>query len=74
VLHGYRILAKRLIAHAQVAQRTCRRPTTVRWHADILAVQELTPELAEQMVGARIADEFPYQALRARAGGAGVGI
>jgi endonuclease/exonuclease/phosphatase (EEP) superfamily protein YafD len=46
----------------------------VRWHADILAVQELTPELAEQMVGARIADEFPYQALRARAGGAGVGI
>ena len=43
-------------------------------HADILAVQELTPELAERMTGAGIADAFPYQALRAREGGAGVGI
>lgn len=43
-------------------------------HADILAVQELTPELAERMMGAGIADAFPYQALRAREGGAGVGI
>jgi endonuclease/exonuclease/phosphatase (EEP) superfamily protein YafD len=43
-------------------------------HADILAVQELTPELAERMMGVGIADAFPYQALRARDGGAGVGI
>jgi endonuclease/exonuclease/phosphatase (EEP) superfamily protein YafD len=43
-------------------------------HADILAVQELTPALAEQMIGAGIADAFPYQALRAREGGAGVGL
>jgi endonuclease/exonuclease/phosphatase (EEP) superfamily protein YafD len=43
-------------------------------HADILAVQELTPELTERMMRAGIADAFPYQALRAREGGAGVGI
>jgi endonuclease/exonuclease/phosphatase (EEP) superfamily protein YafD len=43
-------------------------------HADILAVQELTPELAERMMDSDIVDAFPYQALRARQGGAGVGI
>lgn len=43
-------------------------------HADILAVQELTPELADQLAGEGIDRQFPYHALRAREGPAGVGI
>jgi hypothetical protein len=42
-------------------------------HADILAVQELTPEKAE-LISAGIDTVFPYHALRAREGPAGVGI
>jgi endonuclease/exonuclease/phosphatase (EEP) superfamily protein YafD len=43
-------------------------------HADILAVQELTPELADGLSAAGIGDTFPYRVLRARDGPAGVGI
>ena len=43
-------------------------------HADIIAVQELTPELADALSTAGIGDSFPYHALRAREGPAGVGI
>lgn len=43
-------------------------------HADILAVQELTTELADELAAAGIGDTFPYHALRAREGPAGVGI
>ena len=42
-------------------------------HADILAVQELTPELSEQLTAALAAD-FPYSALRPRDRAAGVGL
>lgn len=45
-----------------------------RAHADILAVQELTPELADAISAAGIADEFPHRVLRACEGPAGVGI
>jgi endonuclease/exonuclease/phosphatase (EEP) superfamily protein YafD len=43
-------------------------------HADIIAVQELTPELADGLSAAGIGDSFPYAAVRAREGPAGVGI
>jgi endonuclease/exonuclease/phosphatase (EEP) superfamily protein YafD len=43
-------------------------------HADILAVQELTPKLADRISAAGIDKAFPYHALRAREGPAGVGI
>ena len=43
-------------------------------HADILAVQELTPKLADELSTAGIDDTFPYHALRAREGPAGVGV
>jgi endonuclease/exonuclease/phosphatase (EEP) superfamily protein YafD len=43
-------------------------------HADILAVQELTPEKAELMSLAGLDQAFPYRALRACDGPAGVGI
>lgn len=42
-------------------------------HADILAVQELTPELSAALSGALAAD-FPYSALRPRERAAGVGL
>jgi endonuclease/exonuclease/phosphatase (EEP) superfamily protein YafD len=45
-----------------------------RKHADILAVQELTPEKAEMISAAGLDDAFPFQALRACDGPAGVGI
>jgi endonuclease/exonuclease/phosphatase (EEP) superfamily protein YafD len=45
-----------------------------RDHADILAVQELTPEQAELISAAGMDAVLPYQALRAREGPAGVGI
>jgi endonuclease/exonuclease/phosphatase (EEP) superfamily protein YafD len=45
-----------------------------RDHADILAVQELTPEKAELISAAGMDAILPYQALRAREGPAGVGI
>jgi endonuclease/exonuclease/phosphatase family metal-dependent hydrolase len=45
-----------------------------REHADILAVQELTPEKAELISAAGMDTVLPYQALRAREGPAGVGI
>jgi endonuclease/exonuclease/phosphatase (EEP) superfamily protein YafD len=45
-----------------------------RGHADILAVQELTPEKADLIAAAGIDDGFPFQALRACDGPAGVGI
>jgi endonuclease/exonuclease/phosphatase (EEP) superfamily protein YafD len=43
-------------------------------HADILAVQELTPEKADLLSAAGIDKTFPYHLLRAREGAAGVGI
>jgi endonuclease/exonuclease/phosphatase (EEP) superfamily protein YafD len=43
-------------------------------YADILAVQELTPEKADQMSAAGIDEVLPYRYLRAREGPAGVGI
>jgi endonuclease/exonuclease/phosphatase (EEP) superfamily protein YafD len=43
-------------------------------HADILAVQELTPEKADLMAAAGLDEVFPSQALRACDGPAGVGI
>jgi endonuclease/exonuclease/phosphatase (EEP) superfamily protein YafD len=45
-----------------------------RDHADILAVQELTPEKADLMSAAGLDEAFPFQALRACDGPAGVGI
>jgi endonuclease/exonuclease/phosphatase (EEP) superfamily protein YafD len=45
-----------------------------RDHADILAVQELTPEKAELISAAGIDTVLPYRALRAREGPDGVGI
>jgi endonuclease/exonuclease/phosphatase family metal-dependent hydrolase len=45
-----------------------------RDHADILAVQELTPEKAELISAAGMDAVLPYHALRAREGPAGVGI
>jgi endonuclease/exonuclease/phosphatase (EEP) superfamily protein YafD len=43
-------------------------------HADILAVQEVTPELVDRLTATGIGDAFPYHVLRARQGPAGVGI
>jgi endonuclease/exonuclease/phosphatase (EEP) superfamily protein YafD len=43
-------------------------------HADILAVQELTPEKADQLCAEGLDQTFPHKALRAREGPAGVGI
>ncbi|WP_232004873.1 endonuclease/exonuclease/phosphatase family protein [Mycobacterium sp. ACS1612] len=43
-------------------------------NADILAVQELTPEKAEQIEAAGIGAVLPHRYLRAREGPAGVGI
>jgi endonuclease/exonuclease/phosphatase (EEP) superfamily protein YafD len=45
-----------------------------REHADILAVQELTPEKADLMSAAGVDETFPFQALRACDAPAGVGI
>ena len=45
-----------------------------RDHADILAVQELTPEKAELISAAGMGAVLPYQELRARQGPAGVGL
>src|ERR1700694_3767608 len=45
-----------------------------RQHADILAVQELTPDLADRLSAAGLDDTFPFHALRDREGPAGVGI
>jgi endonuclease/exonuclease/phosphatase family metal-dependent hydrolase len=45
-----------------------------REHADILAVQELTLEPADLMSAAGVDEAFPFQALRACDGPAGVGI
>jgi endonuclease/exonuclease/phosphatase (EEP) superfamily protein YafD len=45
-----------------------------REHADILAVQELTPEKADQISAAGIGEILPYRVLRTREGPAGVGI
>jgi endonuclease/exonuclease/phosphatase (EEP) superfamily protein YafD len=45
-----------------------------RDHADILAVQELTPEKAELISAAGMDTVLPYQVLRARKGPDGVGI
>jgi endonuclease/exonuclease/phosphatase (EEP) superfamily protein YafD len=45
-----------------------------RQHADILAVQELTPDLADRLSAAGLDDTFPFRALRDREGPAGVGI
>jgi endonuclease/exonuclease/phosphatase (EEP) superfamily protein YafD len=43
-------------------------------HPDILAVQELTPEKADQISAAGIDELLPHRFLRAREGPAGVGI
>lgn len=43
-------------------------------NADVVAVQELTPELAENLRKSGIADSFPYQALDPGEYGHGVGI
>jgi hypothetical protein len=45
-----------------------------REHADILAVQDLTPEKADLMSAAGVDEAFPFHALRACDGSAGVGI
>jgi len=45
-----------------------------RQHADILAVQELTPEKAELLSAAGLDEALPHRALRACDGPAGVGI
>jgi endonuclease/exonuclease/phosphatase (EEP) superfamily protein YafD len=45
-----------------------------REHADILAVQELTPEKAALLSAAGLDEAFPFSALRACDGPAGVGI
>lgn len=45
-----------------------------RTHADILAVQELTPEATRRITAAGLNEHFPYQALLPREGPAGVGI
>jgi endonuclease/exonuclease/phosphatase (EEP) superfamily protein YafD len=45
-----------------------------RQHADILAVQELTPDLSSRLSAAGLDDTFPFRALRDREGPAGVGI
>jgi endonuclease/exonuclease/phosphatase (EEP) superfamily protein YafD len=42
--------------------------------ADILAVQELTPEKADQISAAGVDEVLPYRVLRAREGPAGVGL
>jgi len=48
---------------------------SIAWaHADILAVQELTPEKANLMSAAGLDAAFPFRALRACDGPAGVGI
>lgn len=44
-----------------------------REHADVLAVQELTPALADELTAA-LAEDFPHQALRPRDRAAGVGL
>ncbi|HET6736658.1 endonuclease/exonuclease/phosphatase family protein [Mycobacterium sp.] len=43
-------------------------------HADILAVQELTPEKAGLLSASGLDEAFPYRALRACEGPAGVGV
>lgn len=43
-------------------------------HADILAVQELTPEKADLLSASGLDEAFPYRALRACEGPAGVGV
>jgi endonuclease/exonuclease/phosphatase (EEP) superfamily protein YafD len=45
-----------------------------RQDADILAVQELTPDKADQLTAAGIDETLPYRVLRAREGPAGVGV
>lgn len=42
--------------------------------ADVMTVQELTPEAVQALSATGIGDTFPYQALEARSGAAGVGI
>src|SRR6185436_13143534 len=42
--------------------------------ADVLALQELTPEEVDRMRAAGIGRSFPYQTLDARDGAEGVGI
>lgn len=45
-----------------------------RTQADILAVQELTPDAAQRLKAEGLDQDFPFQALRPREGPAGVGI
>ena len=45
-----------------------------RERADVLAVQELTPEEANRLSAAGLDREFPHRALQPREGPAGVGI
>ena len=45
-----------------------------RENADIVAVQELTPQKAQAVMAAGMDGDFPYHALQAREGPAGVGI
>jgi endonuclease/exonuclease/phosphatase (EEP) superfamily protein YafD len=45
-----------------------------REHADVLAVQELTPDEGKRLAAAGLDAAFPYQALRPQEGPAGVGI
>jgi endonuclease/exonuclease/phosphatase (EEP) superfamily protein YafD len=52
---------------AAVALLACR-------HADIIAVQELTPEKVDQISAAGVDEVLPYRVLRAREGAAGVGL
>jgi endonuclease/exonuclease/phosphatase (EEP) superfamily protein YafD len=45
-----------------------------RQHADILAVQEVTPEKADEISAAGMDEILPYRVLRTREGPAGVGL
>ncbi|HEX7825418.1 MAG TPA: endonuclease/exonuclease/phosphatase family protein [Mycobacterium sp.] len=47
---------------------------TANAHADVLAVQELTPEAVERLSAAGLDETFPYRALDARPGPDGVGM
>lgn len=48
--------------------------STARQDADILVVQELTPDAASRLSNAGLDEEFPYRALDARSYASGVGL
>jgi endonuclease/exonuclease/phosphatase (EEP) superfamily protein YafD len=48
--------------------------STANASADVLAVQELTPESVQRLATAGLDESFPYHALDARSGASGVGV